>query len=152
MVPVARLLSLFYRLMVRPRLHRNHPGSPRILQRLQTAGGFHLPDYHGGSIVNLLSSITHAMGGASPHPGLKALEPRLFEGISRIVYLVLDGVGYNQLARFMAAGGGGDFFSRHPCQRITTVFPTTTGRGSDDVFYRRDPCGARCAELASAPP
>ena len=126
MVPVARLLSLFYRLMVRPRLHRSHPGSPRILQRLQTAGGFHLPDYHGGSIVNLLSSITHAMGGASPHPGLKALEPRLFEGISRIVYLVLDGVGYNQLARFMAAGGGGDFFSRHPCQRITTVFPTTT--------------------------
>ena len=72
MVPVARLLSLFYRLMVRPRLHRSHPGSPRILQRLQTAGGFHLPDYHGGSIVNLLSSITHAMGGASPHPGLKA--------------------------------------------------------------------------------
>ena len=128
MVPVARLLSLFYRLMVRPRLHRSHPGSPRILQRLQTAGGFHLPDYHGGSIVNLLSSITHAMGGASPHPGLKALEPRLFEGISRIVYLVLDGVGYNQLARFMAAGGGGDFFSRYPCQRITTTFswPGTT--------------------------
>ena len=138
--------------MVRPRLHRSHPGSPRILQRLQTAGGFHLPDYHGGSIVNLLSSITHAMGGASPHPGLKALEPRLFEGISRIVYLVLDGVGYNQLARFMAAGGGGDFFSRHPCQRITHGFPHHHGRGSDDVFYRRDPCGARCAELASAPP
>lgn len=101
-------------------------GSARILQRLQAAGGFHVPDYQGGSIVNLLSSIIHALGGASLHPRLKALDTRLFHGVSRVVYLVLDGVGYDQLSRFVAAGGGGRFFSRHPFERITTVFPTTT--------------------------
>ena len=97
----------------------------RILQRLQAAG-FHLPDYRGGSIVNLLSSIIHALDGVSPHPGLKAVDPRVFDGVSQIVYLVLDGVGCNQLNRFMAAGGGARFFSRHPFERLTTVFPSTT--------------------------
>ena len=80
--------------------------------------------------MNLLSSIIHALGGSSPHPRLKALDPRLFDGVSRVVYLVLDGVGYHQLSRFMAAGGG----------------------GGDDPVHRGDTCGARCAELASAPP
>ncbi len=96
-----------------------------ILDGLQDAG-FHFPDYRGGSIVNLLSSIIHASGGTSPHPRLRGVAPGLFDGISRIVYLVLDGVGYNQLIRFLASGGGGHFFSRHPFERITTVFPTTT--------------------------
>ena len=105
--------------------HPQQPGAG-ILDRLRTAGGFHFPDYRGGSIVNLLSSIIHALGGASPHPRLKALEPPVFDGVSRVVYLVLDGVGYNQLNRFIATAGGGHFFSRHPLDRITTVFPTTT--------------------------
>ncbi len=96
------------------------------LDRMRTAGGFHFPDYRGGSIVNLLSSVVRALGGTSPHPPLKALDPELFRGNSRIVYLVLDGVGHEQLTRFVAAGGGGHFFSRHPFERITTVFPSTT--------------------------
>ena len=107
--------------MTQPRTSR-----ARILHHLQTAGGFHFPDYQGGSIVNLLSSIIHSLGGASPHPGLKVLDPGLFDRAPRIVYLLLDGVGYNQLTRFMAAGGGGRFFSKHPFERITTVFPSTT--------------------------
>lgn len=97
-----------------------------VLDRLRTAGGFHFPDYRKGSIVNLLSSVVRALGGASPHPPLKVMGPELFRGVSRIVYLVLDGVGHEQLNRFMAAGGGGHFFSRHPFERITTVFPSTT--------------------------
>ena len=101
-------------------------GKGGIVQRLKTAGGFHFPDYDGGSIVNLLSSVVHALGGASPHPRLKVLDTRSFDGVSRTVCLLLDGVGYNQLGRFIAAGGGGRFFSRHPCERITTVFPSTT--------------------------
>ena len=110
----------------RPRLKQPAKGAAAVLERLRTAGGFHFPDYRGGSIVNLLSSIVHALGGASPHPPLKALEPDSFRGVSRIVNLVLDGVGHDQLNRFMAAGGGGHFFSRHPFERITTVFPSTT--------------------------
>lgn len=70
-----------------------------MVDRLQAAGGFHFPDYQGGSIVNLLSSIIHALEGVSPHPRLRAVDPRVFNGVSRIVYLLLDGVGYNQLRR-----------------------------------------------------
>lgn len=112
--------------MVTARLKQLPKSVPVVLQHLQTTAGFHFPDYGGGSIVNLLSSIIRASGGQSPHLRLKIPDPRPFEGVSRIVYLVLDGVGYNQLSRFMAAGGGGRFFSRHPRERITTVFPSTT--------------------------
>ena len=97
-----------------------------ILHHLQTAGGFHFPDYQGGSIVNLLSSVIRSLGGASPYPRLRVLDARSFDRVSRIVYLLLDGVGYNQLTRFMAAGGGDRFFSKYPFERITTVFPSTT--------------------------
>ncbi|MDE0035469.1 MAG: alkaline phosphatase family protein [Deltaproteobacteria bacterium] len=100
--------------------------SARILDRLRTAGGFHFPDYRGGSLVNLLSSIIRALGGISPHLGLRALDETTLNGVRRITYLVLDGVGYEQLDRFMGAGGGSHFFSRHPFERITTVFPSTT--------------------------
>jgi len=125
---VARRLSLFYRLNVRSAVDSSADRSARILEHLRTAGGFHFPDYRGGSLVNLLSSIIRAFGGTSPHPGLRALDEAVFKGISRIVYLVLDGVGYKQLDRFMAAGGGEHFFARHPGLglRITTVFPSTT--------------------------
>ena len=110
----------------RSRLKQPPKGTVAVLERLRAAGSFHFPDYRGGSIVNLLSSVVHALGGASPHPPLKVLDPDSFRGVSRIIYLVLDGVGHDQLTRFMAAGGGGHFFSRHPFERITTVFPSTT--------------------------
>jgi len=93
---------------------------------VKTASKFHFPDYSGGSIVNLLSSIIFALGGKSPHAKLKVLGSRTFDGVSRVVYLVLDGVGYNQLSRFIASGGGAHFFARYPSERITTVFPSTT--------------------------
>ncbi len=119
-------MSLFYRRIVRTAVDTSADRSARILDRLRAAGGFHFPDYRGGSLVNLLSSIIGALGGTSPHPRLQALDESTSKGIRRIAYLVLDGVGSPQLDRFLATGGGGHFFSRHPRQRITTVFPSTT--------------------------
>jgi len=34
-----------------------------------------LPDYHGGSIVNLMGTIAVACGGASPYAPLRGLDP-----------------------------------------------------------------------------
>ena len=88
--------------------------------------GFCRPDYRGGSIVNLLSSVIRALGGSSPHPELAVVDGGLFRRASKIVYVVLDGVGYNQLARFISAGGGEHFFAKQPFVKITSVFPPTT--------------------------
>jgi len=90
------------------------------------AEGFYRPDYRGRSLVNLLSSIIRSLGGSSPHPELEGVDPSLFSKAPKIVYLVLDGVGYHQLQRFIAAGEGEHFFARHPHAKITSVFPPTT--------------------------
>jgi predicted AlkP superfamily pyrophosphatase or phosphodiesterase len=95
--------------------------------------GFCRPDYDGGSIVSLLSSIIRSLGGSSPHPELNTVDPGLFRGAVKIIYLVLDGVGYNQLQRFISEGGGDHFFGKHPCVRITSVFPPTTAAAITSV-------------------
>ena len=41
---LARLPALFYRLMVGTRRNRSETDGPGIVDRLQTAGGFHSPD------------------------------------------------------------------------------------------------------------
>lgn len=96
---------------------------------LQTQGplrGFLLPDYHGGSIVNLLASLIRARGGRSPHRSLRGLPAGLLRAARRVVYLVVDGLGEEQLRRHLRAGGGRVFFGCRPRQVITTVFPATT--------------------------
>lgn len=81
-----------------------------------------LPDYTGGSIVNLMSSITGALGGGDRHyPPLYALEPGLL-ATGNIVLLVVDGLGYE----FLERAGPGGALHRHLHSRMTSVFPSTT--------------------------
>lgn len=87
--------------------------------------GFHLPDYSGGTVVNLLASIIRTLGGSSPHPELRTF-PREARQTEKLLYLVVDGLGVAQLERHVARGGGERFFARHPHQAISTVFPSTT--------------------------
>lgn len=82
-----------------------------------------LPDYHGGSIVNLMSSLLAALGGGeSLYPALRQLPPADLQHSRNIVLLVIDGLGDDYLAR---AGAGGTL---HRSRRgsITSVFPSTT--------------------------
>jgi hypothetical protein len=88
--------------------------------------GFFAPDYDGGSVVNLLASVIRSRGGRSPHADLRDLPAARLKGASRIVYLLVDGVGARQLATHLRNGGGRRFFHAHPYRRITTVFPATT--------------------------
>jgi Type I phosphodiesterase / nucleotide pyrophosphatase len=87
----------------------------------------HLPDYHGGSIVNLMRSIELGLGarpcaGAAAYPELRALPAEALAGARNVVLLVIDGLGHDYLAR---AGAGGAL-ARHLKARITSVFPSTT--------------------------
>lgn len=82
-----------------------------------------LPDYHGGSIVNLMASIGGALGSENPiYAPLRQLEPAALAEARSIVLLVVDGLGYEYLTR---AGAGGALH-RHLRGRITSVFPSTT--------------------------
>jgi hypothetical protein len=88
--------------------------------------GLWVPDYGGGSTVELMASIIRSRGGTSPHVDLAALPAMALAGVKSLLYLVVDGLGLAQLGRHLRAGQGLQFFAAHPHASITTVFPATT--------------------------
>ena len=86
----------------------------------QGAPSFTLPDYDGGSLVNLMSSIASALGGTSPYPPLTALPPADLSSARHLVLLVVDGLGLEYLL------GRDGALRRHLRGQLTSVFPSTT--------------------------
>src|SRR5690606_10108485 len=81
-----------------------------------------VPDYHGGSIVNLMASLIHALGGEEAlYSPLRGLAPEALAGRS-VVLLVVDGLGMEYLRERRPAGA----LARHLRGRMTSVFPSTT--------------------------
>ncbi|MDO6461806.1 alkaline phosphatase family protein [Granulosicoccaceae sp. 1_MG-2023] len=79
-----------------------------------------LPDYAGGSILNLMASIAAALGSEPRYacvPGLDACRPA-----RRIVLLVIDGLGLTRLRQVAPAG----FLAEHCLQGLTSVVPSAT--------------------------
>lgn len=97
---------------------------PRITEG--PLAGSYLPDYGGGSVVELMASIIRSRGGVSPHDDLDVLGAAELADARVIIYLVIDGLGLAQLQRHLARGQGRRFFARHPAVPISTVFPATT--------------------------
>ena len=86
-----------------------------------------LPDYHGGSIVNLMRSVEGALGAracaaAAAYPELDALPAQALAGARNVVLLVIDGLGYD----YLSGAGAGGALHRHLRARLTSVFPSTT--------------------------
>ena len=86
-----------------------------------------LPDYHGGSIVNLMRSIERALearpcAAAQAYPELESLPAAELAAARNIVLLVIDGLGYD----YLNGPGAGSVLRRHLKARITSVFPSTT--------------------------
>jgi hypothetical protein len=79
-----------------------------------------LPDYDGGSLVNLMSSIITALGGKSSYAPLAALPPEALAGLRHVVLLVVDGLGYDYLL------GRDSVLRRYLRGQFTSVFPSTT--------------------------
>lgn len=78
------------------------------------------PDYAGGSLVNLMSSIATALGGASPYSPVSTLPPDALSGAHHLVLLVVDGLGHDFLF------GRDGILRRHLRGSLTSVFPSTT--------------------------
>lgn len=99
---------------------RRLEGSPRV----GSPGSIVLPDYRGGSIVNLMSSIVAACGGSETtvYPALPDLRAEELPGCRKLVLMVIDGMGCDLLCR-KASGGAMQSRLRG---RLTSVFPSTT--------------------------
>jgi hypothetical protein len=80
------------------------------------------PDYHGGSIANVVSSLIGGLGGDAPYNVLPQLPVEEISQARNVVLMVLDGLGYN----YLMTRDPGSALRRHLRTRITSVFPTTT--------------------------
>lgn len=86
------------------------------------------PDYH-NSIVNLVASLSNALG-----VGAEKYEPlALLEGLKLsdrpLILLIVDGLGDNFLQRHRHS-----FLYRHRCGRLSSVFPPTTATAITSFF------------------
>lgn len=92
------------------------------------------PDYHGGGTVNLSESILRHFGAADE--GMVGLRPdilptALLDGAGVVLLLIVDGLGYHQLKRELAAGNAphlAQLLAERPSvfQPITTTVPSMT--------------------------
>ena len=94
------------------------------------------PDYSGGGIVNLMNSVSAALG-ASPSdiPYASRLLPDQLSTHKNIVFFVVDGLGYNYLTN----QGKGSVFAQHLLGSLTSVFPTTTASAITSYFTCQTP-------------
>lgn len=81
---------------------------------------FCLPDYGGGSLVNLMASVREALGGGAGGIPLALLPPQDLPATHHVVLLVVDGLGHD----FLLAHPGR--LSAHLRGALTSVFPSTT--------------------------
>ena len=90
------------------------------------------PDYEGGSLVNLMASITRSRGGKALHAPLKNLD---LQDARNVVLLIIDGLGDRLLAK-RAAGGE---LARRRRGAMTSVFPSTTASAITTSYTGRTP-------------
>lgn len=79
-----------------------------------------LPDYRGGSLVNLMSSVATALGAGSAYAPLAALPPDALASARHVVMLVVDGLGLDYVR------GREGALRSHLRRQLTSVFPSTT--------------------------
>jgi hypothetical protein len=89
-----------------------------------------VPDYRGGSLLNLMSSIIRGLGGKCPHAPLRALPPTAVKGHRQVILLLLDGMGAEQIEHYLSAPArrsASPFLAQNaPLTIMDTVSPATT--------------------------
>ena len=80
------------------------------------------PNYEDGSIINLVSSITHAFGNHTiTHKPLPLINSEFLSKKKNVILIVIDGLGYNFIKDQETT-----FLSNNLFGKCTSVFPSTT--------------------------
>ena len=123
---------------------------PNALRERLRAHGFELPDYDGGGLVNVGSTVLELCGArtAADPPPLRGVDPALLEGVRNILVVLCDGLGSDQLRR-LAKAGDTPFLARileraarHDDAQLidaTTIFPSTTAAAVTTLQTARTP-------------
>src|SRR3989442_10589120 len=82
------------------------PAMPDALIERLRARGFVPPDYDGGGLLNVASTVLDVLGvrDETDPPPLRALEPSLPEGVRQVVLVLADGLGLAQMRALCAVG------------------------------------------------
>lgn len=90
-----------------------------------------IPDFSGNNIVNLMSSISLALGGESTgYPPLNALHPSRIANAETVILMIIDGMGYEYLRK----KGPGSVLHSNLTARIMSTFPPTTATAIPTFF------------------
>ena len=120
-----------------------------LIDRLR-ARGYVPPDYDGGGLLNLAATVLDLMGvrDESDPPPLRALDPRLRDGVKQIVVVLADGLGMGQL-KALRASGDMPFVASLVARaergadaqliEATTIFPSTTAAAITTMNTARTP-------------
>lgn len=120
-----------------------------LVERLR-ARGFVPPDYGGGGLANVPSTVLEILGMRSEGdlPPLRALDAALTDGVRQVVLVLADGLGVGQLERLCDRGETPFLASlldrareRDDAQRfeVTSVFPSTTAAAITTLNTGRTP-------------
>ena len=96
------------------------------MNHILSKNGFCLPDYTGNSILNLVSSVIKGSGGKSPHASLSLLPPSYIRTFNNVIYLVVDGLGVEQLEQYRQRKRRRSLLAEQSFDVLTSVFPATT--------------------------
>ena len=79
---------------------------PNALRERLRAHGFQLPDYDGGGLVNVASTVLDLCGArtSADPPPLRGVDPALLTGVRNVLVVLCDGLGSDQLQRLAKAG------------------------------------------------
>ena len=98
------------------------------------------PDYHGGSIVNLMATLKSHYGGSEhTYSGLKNSPSEALQSAKRVILLVIDGLGADLLEHWSKQPGSSGIFREHLHCRLTSVYPPTTASAVTSLMNGQAP-------------
>ena len=125
-------------------LHLQYLQDHQHLPGLQASPDILLPNYEGYGLANLTPSISRWLGGPDlPTPVFSETILKQFApGYKRVVLLLVDALGYNQLVRLMEQGQA-DFWQRNLDKGklipITSISPSTTSTALTSIWTGSTP-------------